>query len=189
MLGWLAACNRRAVKPHCSPDVSTFARWFAILGVVVALPAAGLLGAGVGEFLRAPDAGAGVLLERETLVIGCGVIAVFLFRTASGLLEERTWALHVGMGLAALLAVGGLAALIGGGWLMASLGASPQLALGTTPLSLGAVVLGTRLLVGLWSVSSYALPLDRDDLRALGALVGVLAVAVLGHVVVTGIGS
>lgn len=169
--------------------MSRFARWFAILGVVAALPAAGLLGAGLGELLRAPGSGAGLLLEREALVIGFGVIAVFLFRTASGLRDDRTWALHVGMGLAALLAVGGLAALVGGGWLMGSLGAAPQLALATTPLSLGSVLLGTRLLAGLWSASSYALPFDRHDLRALGALAGVLALAVLGHVVVIGLGS
>jgi hypothetical protein len=169
--------------------VSGYARWFAILGVLAALPAAGLMGAGVGELLRSPDSGAGPLLEREAVVIGCAVMAVFLHRTASGLRNERTWALHVGMGLAALLAVGGLAALVGGGWLMASLGAAPQLALATTPLSLGALLLGTRLLVGLWAASSYALPFDRNDLRALGALAGVLALAVLGHVVVMGLGS
>jgi hypothetical protein len=93
------------------------------------------------------------------------------------------------MGLAALLALGGLVMLVGGGWLLTSVGASPQLALGITPLSLGALLLGTRLLVGLWSTSPYALPLDRADLRALGTLAGVLVLAAIGHVLVTGLAS
>lgn len=169
--------------------MSTFARWFAVLGVLATVPAAGLLGAGVGELLRTPDGGIGLLLEREGPVIGFAVTAVFLFRTATGLRDERTWALHVGMGLAALLALGGLATLVGGGWLLASLGAAPQLALAATPLSLGAVLVGTRLLVGLWSTSPYALPFDRADLRALGTLAGVLLMAAIGHVLVTGLAS
>jgi hypothetical protein len=169
--------------------VATFARWFAVLGVLASLPAAGLLGAGIGELLRTPNGGIGLLLEREGPVIGFAVMAVFLFRTATGLRDERTWALHVGMGLAALLALGGLVMLVGGGWLLASVGASPQLALGITPLSLGALLLGTRLLVGLWSTSPYALPLDRADLRALGTLAGVLVLAAIGHVLVTGLAS
>ncbi|HEX6127998.1 MAG TPA: hypothetical protein VF071_03145 [Candidatus Limnocylindria bacterium] len=169
--------------------MSAFARWFAVLGVLASLPAAGLLGAGVGELLRTPDGGIGLLLEREGPVIGFAVMAVFLFRTASGLRDERTWALHVGIGLAALLAVGGLAMLVGGGWLLGSIGAAPQLAPATTPLTLGAVLLGTRLLVGLWSTSPYALPFDRADLRALGTLAGVLVLAALGHALATGLPS
>jgi hypothetical protein len=129
------------------------------------------------------------LLDRETVVIGLGVLSVFLFRTASGLRDERTWALHVGMGLATLLVLAGLATLLLGGRLAGALYGAPQLVLGTIPLSLGALLLGSRLLVGLWRTSDYALPLDRADLRALGTLAGVLALAVLSHVLVTGIAS
>lgn len=169
--------------------MARFARWFVVLGFVAVLPAAVLLGAGVGEVLRGPERWAERLVEREAVVIGLGVLAVFLFRTASGLRDERTWALHLGIGLAALLALSGLAALLFGGRLAGALYGAPQLVLGTIPLSLAALLLGSRLLVGLWSTSPYALPFGPRDLRALGALAGVLGLAVLSHVLVAGLAS
>jgi hypothetical protein len=169
--------------------MARFARWFVVLGMIAALPAAMLLGAGVGEVLRGPEQWAERLVEREAVVIGLGVLSIFLFRTASGLRDERTWALQLGMGMAALLALGGLAALLLGGRLAGALYGAPQLVLGTIPISLAALLLGTRLLVGLWSTSPYALPFGARDLRALGALAGVLVLAALSHVLVAGLAS
>jgi hypothetical protein len=169
--------------------MARFARWFVVLGVIAALPAALLLGTGVGEVLRGPEEWAARLVEREALIIGLGVLSIFLFRTASGLHDERTWALHLGMGLAALLALCGLAALLLGGRIAGALYGAPQLVLGTIPLSLAALLLGARLLVGLWSISPYALPFGRRDLRALGGLAGVLTLAALSHVLLVGLAS
>jgi hypothetical protein len=169
--------------------MAAYARWFVILGVMAVVPAALLLGAGVGEALRWPDRWPDRLLEREAVVIGLSALSVFLFRTASGLRDGRSWALHVGMWLAALLALGGLATLLFGGQLAGALYGTPQLVLGTIPLSLAALLLGSRLLAGLWTASDYALPFDRGDLRALGTLAGVLVLATLGHVLVSGIAS
>jgi hypothetical protein len=169
--------------------MSRFARWYVLLGVVAALPAATLLGTAAGELLRQPRAGLETLLQREGLVIASGVLSVFAFRTASGLRDERTWGLHLAMGLAGLLTLAGLGGLVFGGALMEAMGLARELVLGTVPLSLGASLLGARLLVGLWPHSELAIPLGRRDVAALGALVGVLGVAVLSHVLVTGLAS
>lgn len=169
--------------------MSRFARWYVLLGVATALPAAMLLGTTVGELLRQPRAGLETLLQREGLVIAFGVLSVFAFRAASGLRDERTWGLHLAMGLAALLAVSGCGGLVFGGALMEAMGLARELMLGTVPLSLGAILLGARLLVGLWPHSALAVPIGRRDVAALGALAGVLGVAVLSHVLVTGLAS
>lgn len=169
--------------------MSRFARWYVVLGVATALPAALLLGTTAGELLRQPRAGLETLLQREGLVIAFGVLSVFLFRTAGGLRDERTWGLHLAMGLAALLTLAGLGGLVFGGALMEAMGLARELVLGTVPLTLGAILLGARLLVGLWPHSELALPFGWRDAAALGSLAGVLALAVLSHVLVTGLAT
>lgn len=169
--------------------MSRFARWFVILGVSTALPAALLLGMTAGELLRQPRDGVETLLQREGLVIACAVLSVFWFRTAAGLRDERTWGLHVGLGLAGLLTAAGLAGIVLGGALMEAMGLARELVLGTIPLSLGASLLGARLLVGLWPYAGLALPFGWRDVAALGALAAVLGAAVLSHVLVTGLAS
>jgi hypothetical protein len=165
--------------------MSRFARWYVLLGVATVLPAALLLGMSVGELLRQPRAGIETLLQREAVVIACAVLSVFFFRTAAGLRDERSWALHLAMGMAGLLTLAGLGTLIFGGALMEAVGLARELVLGTIPASLAALLLGTRLLVGLWPHSELALPFGWRDLAALGALVAVLGIAVLSHVLVT----
>jgi hypothetical protein len=171
--------------------MARFARWYVLLGVVAAVPAALLLGLSAGELLRRPSDGLTGLLQREGTVLVLGVLAVFLFRTAAGLRDERAWALHLGMALAGLLAMAGVAGLAAGGAIMEGIGLAPQLVLGTVPLSLGACLLGTRLLVGLWPHSALPQPqpFGWRDLRALGALAAVVVAAMLSHVLVAGIAA
>ena len=167
--------------------MARFARWFVLLGVTAALPAALLLGLSAGELLRQPSHGITGLVEREGVVLVLGVAAVFLFRTAAGLRDERRWALHLGMALGGLLGVTGLVGLVAGGAFLEGVGLDRQIALGTIPLSLAATLLGARLLVGLWPVSALPQPFDGRDLRAVGTLGAVIVVAMISHVLVTGI--
>jgi hypothetical protein len=169
--------------------MARFAGWFVILGVGAALPAATLLGSTVGELLRRPNAGLDALLQREGMVLGLGVLALFLFRTASGLRAERTWGLHLAIGMSALLVLAGTGGLVGGGAFMEAMGLARELSLGTLPVSLGAVLLGARLLVGLWPFSELALPPGWRDVGALGALGVVVLTAMLSHVLVSGIAT
>jgi hypothetical protein len=164
-------------------------RWFVLLGVLVALPAATLLGAGVGEVLRTPEAGMQPLLAHEALVIGLLVGATFLFSTAAGIRDSRRWALTLGLAEAGVIILAGICTVVAGGPVMRALGGAPQLTLGTLPLGLGATVLGARLFAELWRVSDIALPIARKDLQAVGALAGVTAVALLGHVLAAGVAS
>jgi len=167
--------------------MARFARWFVLLGVVAALPAALLLGLSTGELLRQPRDGVTGLVQREGIVLVLAVAAVFLLRTAAGLREERGWALHLGMGLGGLMSLTGLTGLVAGGAILEGIGLARELVLGTIPISLAATLLGARLLVGLWPFSALPQPFDGRDLRALGTLLAVLVVALISHVLVTGI--
>ena len=167
--------------------MARFARWFVLLGVVAALPAALLLGLSAGELLRRPSDGLVTLAQREGIVLVLGVLAIFLIRTAAGLRDERKWALHLGMALASLLALAGIAGLVAGGAIMEAVGLSRELMLGTVPLSLAAGLLGARLLVGLWPFSALPQPFGWRDARALGSLGIVIGLAMLSHVLVAGI--
>jgi hypothetical protein len=169
--------------------MSHLTRWFVLLGVIALLPAAMLLGIGAGEVLRGSDRGVAPLVEHEALVIGLGVGAAFLFSTAAGIRDSRRWALLLGLAEAAVLMAAGVGALVGGGAFIRALGGSPQLVLGTLPLGLAAMLLGARLLVELWRASDLAPPVSRTDLQALGALAGITAVALLGHVLAAGVAS
>lgn len=165
------------------------ARWFALLGVLALVPAATLLGAGVGEVLRRPEAGIEPLLAQEALVIGLVVGATFLFSTAAGIRDSRRWALMLGLAQSAVLIVAGVGVLAVGGPVIRALGGSPELTLGTLPIGLAAALLGARLFAELWRASDIALPVSRMDLRAIGALAGVTAMALLGHVLAAGVAS
>jgi hypothetical protein len=171
--------------------MARFARWYVLLGVVAAVPAALLLGLSAGELLRNPTEGMTGLRQREGIVLALGVMAIFLFRTAAGLRDGRAWALHLGMALAGLLALAGIAGLAAGGAIMDGIGLAPQLVLGTVPVSLGACLLGTRLLVGLWPHSALPQPqpFGWRDLRAIGTLAAVVGAATLSHVLVAGIAA
>lgn len=166
--------------------MTRFARWFVLLGVATALPAAILLGSGIGELLRRPALGFTGLVEREAVLIGLAVASVFLIRTADGLRHEQSWALYLGLGLAVLVGLAGFAGLVVGGALLESMGMARQLVLGTVPLSLAALLLGARLTVGLWGCTDLALPFGWQDVGALGALGGVLAMAAASHLLVRG---
>lgn len=171
--------------------MARYARWFVLLGIVAAVPAALLLGLSAGELLRRPSEGMTGLVQREGIVLALGVTAMFLFRTATGLRDERAWALHLGMALAGLLALAGVVGLVAGGAIMEGLGLAPQLVLSTVPLSLGSCLVGARLLVGLWPHSALPQPqpFGWGDLRAIGSLVAVVVVATLSHVLVSGIAA
>jgi hypothetical protein len=169
--------------------MSYLTRWFVLLGVFAALPAATLLGIGAGEVLRGADRGLAPLLEHEAPVIGSVVSATFLFSTAVGIRDSRRWALLLGIAEAAVLMAAGIGALVGGGALIRAFGGSPQLVLGTLPLGLAAMLLGARLLVALWRASDLALPAGRTDIQAIGALAGITAMALLGHVLAAGVAS
>ena len=169
--------------------MSHLTRWFVLLGVCATLPAAALLGIGAGEVLRGSDLGLAPLLEHEAPVLGSIVGATFLFSTAAGIHDSRRWALLLGIAEAAVLMAAGVGALVGGGALMRALGGSPQLVLGTLPLGLAAMLLGARLLVELWRASDLAPPVNRTDLQAVGALAGITAMALLGHVLAAGVAS
>lgn len=169
--------------------MSHLTRWFVLLGVFAALPAAMLLGAGVGEVLRGSDPGLAPLLEHEAMVIGSIVGATFLFSTAAGIRDSRRWALLLGIAEAAVLMAAGIGALVGGGAFIRALGGSPQLVLGILPVGLGAMILGARLLVELWRASDLALPVSRTDIQAVGALAGITAAALFGHVLAAGVAS
>ena len=157
-------------------------RWFVLLGVLALLPAAVLVGSGLGEALRRPQDGIEALLAHEALVIGLVVAATFLFSTAAGIRDSRRWALMLGLAEGAVLIAGGVASLVAGGPVIRALGGSPQLTLGTLPIGLAATILGARLFAELWRASDFALPVSRRDLQAIGALAGITAVALLGHV-------
>lgn len=166
------------------PQMARYARWFTLVGVVAALPAALLLGLSAGELLRRPNAGVEAIVEREGIVLLLALAAIFCLRTATGLREERAWALHLAMALAGGLALAGVAGLLVGGALLERIGIDRQFVISTMPFSMAAILIGARLLVGLWPLSALPQPFGWRDLRAIGTLVAVLAVAVLGHVVV-----
>lgn len=167
----------------------TLARWFVLLGIVAALPAAILLGSTVGELLRWPSRGLEQLARHEGWVIGLGVAATFLFSTAAGLRDSRAWGLLLGVIEATVLAGAGLATLVVGGALMEAFGAAPQLVLATVPLSLAAILFGARLLFALWRESDFAVPVSRQDMRALATLAGVVVAAAIGHALAAGLAS
>jgi hypothetical protein len=169
--------------------MSRFARWFVILGIMAALPAAVLLGAGAGELLRQPGLGLAHLLIHGPLIGALAFSASLLFGTAAGLHAMRHWALLLGFGESVLLMLAGVGMLMFGGAVIGAVGGAPQLALGTVPFSLGAVLFGARLLTALWGESGFVLPFDRDDARTVGTAVGVVAGVVLGHVLVVGLAS
>jgi hypothetical protein len=171
------------------PGMARYARWFTFVGVMAALPAALLLGLSAGELLRRPSAGIEALVEREGIVLLLALAAVFCLRTAAGLREERAWALHLAMALAVCLALAGVAALLVGGALLEGIGVDRQFVISLMPVSLAAILFGTRLLVGLWPLSALPQPFAWRDLRAIGTLVAVLGAAVLGHVVVSGLAA
>jgi hypothetical protein len=169
--------------------MSHLARWFALLGVLALLPAAVMLGAGMGEVLRRPGDGIEPLLAHEAPVIGLLVGATFLFSTAAGIRDSRRWAQMLGLAEAAVLIVAGIGAIVAGGAIIRGLGGAPELSLGTLPLGLGAALMGARLFVELWRASDFVPPIGRTDLRAIGALAGVTAVALLGHALFAGVAS
>ncbi len=164
-------------------------RWFVLLGVLALLPAATLLGAGAGEVLRSPQGGIGPLFAHEALVIGLVAGAIFLFSTAVGVRDSRRWALMLGLAEAGSLILAGICTIVAGGPVIRALGGAPELTLGTLPLGLAATVLGARLFAELWRASDFAVPIARADLQAVGALAGVTAVALLGHVLAAGVVS
>ena len=165
------------------------ARWFVLLGALALLPAAVLLGAGVGEMLRRPELGLEPLLVHETPVIGLAMGAIFLFSTAAGVHDARRWALTLGLAEAGVLVVAGIGTIVAGGAVIRALGGSPQLTLGTLPLGLATTLMGARLFAELWRAADFAVPIGRTDLRAIGALAGVTTVALIGHVLAAGVAS
>lgn len=169
--------------------MSRFARWFVLLGIMSALPAAVLLGAGAGELLRQPSLGPAHLLAQGPLIGPLAVSATLLFGTAAGLHAARRWALLLGLGQAALLMLAGAGMLTFGGALIEATGGAPQLTLATVPISLGAALFGARLLTALWRESGLVIPFDREDARSVGTAMGVVAGVVLGHVLVVGLAS
>jgi hypothetical protein len=164
-------------------------RWFVLLGVVALLPAAVLLGAGVGEMLRRPELGVEPLIAHEAPLIGLAVAGTFLFSTAAGLRDSRRWALTLGLAEAGALILAGVGTIVAGGAVIRSLGGAPELTLGTLPLGLAAALMGARLFAELWRAADFGVPIGRTDLQAIGALAGVTAVALLGHVLVAGVAS
>jgi hypothetical protein len=164
-------------------------RWFVMLGVLALLPAATFMGFGAGTMLRTPEVGLQSLLEHEALVIGLAVAATFLLSTAAGLRDSRRWALMLGMAEACVLIAAGIGVLVAGGPVIRAMGGSSQLTLGTLPIGLAATLLGARLFAELWRASDFALPVSRTDLQAIGALAGVTAVALLGHMLAAGVAS
>lgn len=177
---WPCAC-------YTFPKMARYARWFVLVGVGAALPVALLLGMSAGEILRRPDAGLVALLEREGIVLLLAVVTFVCLRTAAGLREERAWALQLAMALAGGLALTGVAALLMGAAVFEGIGIDPQLVISTMPLSLAAILIGARLLVGLWPLARLRQPFGWRDLRAIGTLVVVLGAAVLGHVALAGL--
>ena len=170
-------------------QVAQLARWFVFLGLLAVLPAALLVGGSVGEVLRHPSLGAAEIVRHEAPVVLLSVIATFLFSTAAGLHESRTWALVMGMAEAALIVAGGLVLLVGNSNLLAAVGAPEVLALGAIPAGLAAVLLGARLFRALWRAADFALPFGAADLRALGALGAVALAGTIGHLLVSGVAS
>ncbi|HSM38399.1 MAG TPA: hypothetical protein VK838_03635, partial [Candidatus Limnocylindrales bacterium] len=126
-------------------QVSQLARWFVVLGMLAILPAALLIGGSVGEVLRYPSLGIAEVVRHEAAVVLLAVIATFLFSTAAGLHESRTWALVLGMAEAALITLGGLVLLVGNSGLLAAVGAAEILALGLIPVGIAAALMGARL--------------------------------------------
>ncbi|HEX2193920.1 MAG TPA: hypothetical protein VHK63_03045 [Candidatus Limnocylindria bacterium] len=163
------------------------ARWFLVLGILVLLPAAVMLGASAGAVLRDPQEGFGALLRNEAWIIGLAVAATFLLSTAAGLHAERSWALLLALAQAAMLVLAAAASLAGGATFMRGLGGAPELVLGIVPVCLGVGLVGARLFATLWRAAKFPLPFGPADLRAIGALAAVTATALVGHALVAGL--
>jgi hypothetical protein len=160
--------------------VAHLARWYVLLGLAAAVPAALLLGTSVGEALRRPGLPLATAYRYEAPTILLLVVAVLLFSTAAGMRHGHAWAHGMALAEAMLLAAGGLLVLVGGSPLLSGVGAPQVFVVFGIPIGLGAILLGARLIVSLRHRSGEVAGFTPADVRALVwlGLVAALGLAV-----------
>lgn len=169
--------------------MAQLARWYVVLGLACALPAAVLLGSSIGEALRAPGLGDAGLYRYEGPIVVLLAASVFLFSAASGLRHHAAWAHWLALAEALFLVVLGLIVLLAGSPLLAGLDAPQVYVVLGIPAGLGAVLVGARLTVALRRTAAEAAPFSARDLRALAWLAGVAVVAAVAHVLLAGLAA